>query len=135
MGCIRMGRKKENFHLMIIMAFISIIAVAYFLTQDYAITDLGFDAQIATDLMSVAPGIFLFLISITIVSQIDSGHPALVGGFACMGLGVVFLVQELYTIEIITDAMINPATILQIQELIFIISILLGGYAWASSKR
>lgn len=130
-----MVRKRENFHLIVIIAFISIIAIAYFLTQDYAITDLGFDSQIATDLMSVAPGIFLFLINVAIISQIDSGHPAMVGGFTFCGLGIVLLVQELYDINIITDALIDPATILQIQELILIVSILLGGYAWASGRR
>jgi hypothetical protein len=129
-----MGRKRDNFHLMVIIAFVPIIAIAYFLTQDYAIIDLGFDTQIASDLMSIVPGIFLFIMGVAIVSTIDAGHPVIVGGFTFLGIGIAFLFQELYTIGIITDAMLNPATILQVEELVIITSAMLGGVAWASRR-
>ena len=130
-----MGRKRKNFTLLVIIAFVPLIALAYFLSLDYSITDLGFDSQIATDIMSVAPGLFLFLINVAIISQIESGHPAMVGGFAFGGVGLVLLIQELYDINVITDSIIGQATILQVQELVLVASILLGGVVWATGKR
>lgn len=127
--------KKNNFTLMVIIAFTPIVAIAYFMSQGYAITDLGFDSQIAEDLMNVVPGLFFFIIGMAIISQGDLGHPVTVGAFAFMGVGMGFFLNELYTVGIVTDSMLNPATLIQVQELIILGCVMIGGVAWASSRR
>lgn len=129
-----MGRKKRNFNIAVIIAFVPLIALAYFLSQGYAI-ELGFDSQMASDIMGAIPGLFLFIIGMGIIATIEMGNPAIVAGFTTIGIGIAFLLQELYTLGMITEIMLDPATILQVEELVIIGCIMVGAVAWASFRR
>lgn len=129
-----MGRKKRNFNLAVIIAFVPLVALAYFLSQGYAV-ELGFDSGMASDIMGALPGLFLFIIGMGIIATIEIGNPAIVAGFTTIGIGIAFLLQTLYTNGVITEIMLDPATILQVEEMVIIGCAMVGGVAWASCRR
>jgi len=125
-----MGRKDRP--IVMIAVFMALIVLILFFAGGYA-TTLGLSVTISEDLIAVFPGLFIFIIGIASISQ-TMGNPLVVGGFGTIGIGLAFLIQEMYDAAIISDVMLAGATIAQLEILVIIVSIMMGGVAYASSK-
>ena len=124
-----MGRK--NSPIVMIAVFMIIVVFILFFQGGYA-DGFGLSATIDDDLLAVLPGLFVSIIGIIAVSQ-AKGSPLIIGGFGAVGIGLAVLLSEAYTAGIF--ALTGTVTLAQLETITIIVSIILGGVAYASTER
>ena len=105
------------------------IVVSWFLVN-YGST-ISVSAILGSNVIVVLPGLLITFLGIIAVVEAQGGL-GVVGCFALMGVGLAILLWEMYTVGIIDDVLLAGATLVQLQAIIIIISLLMGGVAYVS---
>jgi hypothetical protein len=111
--------------------FMVILVIYFFFQMGYA-TPLGLDASIDDSLIAVFPGLFVTIIGLVAITRLNT--PLIIGAFGAVGIGLAVLMNEMYDAAIVTDIMLGGTTIAQIQTLVIILSLLMGGVAYNSRR-
>jgi hypothetical protein len=105
----------------------------YFFTAGYA-TSLGISPTIGASLLAVLPGLFVVVIGTLFIAGL-AGKQFAVIGFGAWGIGLSVLFQEMFDAGIIDATLLAGASIAQLQTITIIVSIVMGGVAYASQSR
>lgn len=116
----------------ILIMVVSPIIVVVFLV--YAGNYLGLSDRFSQNLAYVLPGLVTFMIGAAMILTIKTSI-FFVPSFGVMGVGLAILLEEMYTVGIVVDALFVPLTLVEVQIIIIILSILFGGVAAAVTQR
>lgn len=100
----------------------------FFFTQGYGAT-LGLDADVGAGLLKVLPGLFIMVIGTLFIAAVRGLFAVI--GFGALGVGFCVLLQEMYDGSIIVDSMLWGGSIAQIELIIIIFGVVLGGVVYA----
>ncbi len=118
--------------LKIVMSILGVVIVILFLM--YGGGYLGIDAEVANDMWGVLPGITGIGVGLMILTTRRLGTFS-VAGFGVIGIGLVVLLGEMNTHEIIVDEYITAGwTLVEIQSLFIVICVLVGFVMAAVSR-
>jgi len=126
-----MGR-KPNVMMVMMGVTVALVAIIVYLTQGYA-TSLNIDDSIGSGLATVFPGMLITVMGILAIRQTENS-PMSIGSYGAVGIGLVVLLGELYTASIITEDILDPATITQVQTLVMVVMLLIGGFVSARRR-
>jgi hypothetical protein len=110
---------------------LSVIVVSWFLVN-YGST-ISVSAILGSNVIVVLPGLLITFLGIIAVVEAQGGL-GVVGCFALMGVGLAILLGEMYTVGVIDDVLLAGATLVQLQAITIIISLLMGGVAYVSRR-
>ena len=126
-----MGRRNDT--LAVFAIFSAVIIIYIFFAFGYA-DSLGLEATIDDSLVAVLPGLFVTLIGLVTIGAAFS-HPLVIGGFGAVGIGLAVLFDEMYDAAIINSTLLAGATMTQVEVITIVVSLLMGGVAYASQRR
>lgn len=126
-----LGRRKNYLAPIIVMATILVFILAFNMGLG---VPLGLDSALVVTLTAVMPGIFFFIICAIDVVFSPPNSPMKILGVACMGVSMAVLLEEMYNVAIINDAMLLPATLVQYQAISIILGLLFGGVVYAGGR-
>lgn len=106
----------------------------YFWTGGFGAA-LNLSSDVGADLLAVLPGLLIFIVGVVALAKYGAGKPFVIAAFAAMSIGMAVLLQEMYDASIIVDAMIAGASIGQVETIIIIAGIMVGGVAYATNRR
>jgi hypothetical protein len=124
---------RWNSTLSVLAIFMAVMVIYLFFQMGWANT-LNLESGIGASLIAVFPGLFVTILGfVTIGSQFRS--PLVVGGFGAVGIGLAVLFGEMYDANIIDSTLLAGATMAQLEVITIIVSLLMGGVAYASRGR
>jgi hypothetical protein len=91
----------------------------------------GIPATLGATFGTILPGLLIGGFAIVIAVREKSG-PAAMGAYTVTGLGLALLVFELNAAGVLTNAMLLPATVAQVQALIIVVGFIVGIIAYRS---
>lgn len=107
----------------IIIITIGVLAIAIFLTL---FTDeLGFDSSLGSDFILMLPGIIVSIIGIFVMTATKGLFVIPASG--TVGIGLAYLLGGLNTQGYLTNDLLQSSTITQVQMLIIVSSVIIGG--------
>ena len=83
------------------------------------------DPAIGAHFAAVFPGLLISFFGVITSVEVKNG-PGIIGCFTVTGVGLAILLSELNTDGMVTDAMLLPATLLQVQFLVILAAMIMG---------
>lgn len=97
--------------------------------------DLGFDSEFVTDLISLLPGLFLFIVGAFVLMYQGTG-PYAIPGFGILGVGLCLLMGYMNDAGILVPSMLVAGmTLAQVQLGVLVFCILIGAVVAAGGRR
>lgn len=123
--------KGNNYTMIVVVVCIIVLAVA--LKGNYLGVSALLPVALGEYLFAVLPGLFMTIFGMYLVAT-RGRDPAMVAGFGLVGFGLAILFGEMYAAAIINDTLLAGATLIQLQAITIIVSILMGGVAYAAKR-
>ena len=111
-------------------AVAALLALIAFLV--YGGDSLGLETDVETDLIALLPGIGIFVVGMFLVPQ---GGLFALPGLGAMGVGLAFLLEEMYNLELISTEMLQGLTIGEVQLWCIVLSLLIGAVVSGVTKK
>lgn len=115
-----------------IMFLVAILIVTVMFLGDYA-PSLGISSSLTDMFIQVIPGVFITLLGLVGASKARGA--SIVGSFMAIGVGLALLLGEMNTAGILTEWILSGVTLIQVQGIVIIFTIIFGGAIYASSSR
>ena len=121
-----MANRRET--LAILAVFAALMILIIFFTQGFG-TGLGLPTTLGDDLITLLPGLVLTVFCV--FAAATQKGPLSAGACAVLGVGLSILLSELYTMGVVTDAMLNTATLAQYQLILVVVGFIFGVVKYA----
>ena len=122
---------KQNDILKFVMLISVIVGFIMFLM--YGGASLNLTSDTTDDLIAAMPGIFIFTISIVTLTRVSGAYIMI--SMLGMGVGLAILIYSLFQTGLIIPDMLWGLTLQQNMALVIVLSGIIGGIVYASSRR
>lgn len=118
--------------LQVAVGIVSILAIVVFLVN--AGSTLGFSSDFTDDIITVLPGVFVFIVGALMIMNMSGVF--YIPGFGMLGIGVAILLDEMNTAGVIVPELLTGSvTLEQAQVFIVIICLLIGAVVASTTWR
>jgi hypothetical protein len=122
-------RKRDSNNLIVLGAIMASAVSLYWIFTTMAFP--GIPATLGATFGTILPGLLVAGLAMITAISMRSG-PAAMGAYTVTGLGLALLVFELNAAGVLTNAMLLPATVAQVQVLIIVVGFVVGIIAYRS---
>jgi hypothetical protein len=113
-------------------AMLIAVIIGFVMFMQYAGPSLNLTSDSTDDMIAAIPGIFIFSISVITLTRVSGAF--LMISMLGMGVGLSIVIYSLYNTGLIIDSMLWGLTLQQNMALIVILSGLIGGIVYATSR-